>query len=139
MIPNLVDVGSVSFDPARRGELRGEWGIDDGTLVVGCVSRFQRRKRTDVAIDAIAHLNGDVRLVLAGDGEEEATLRRRAAPFGDRVRFAPNVRAHAQSFLSACDLLVFTPSPTEGEPRIIVMAQLVGVPVVAADQEGARG
>jgi glycosyltransferase involved in cell wall biosynthesis len=92
-----------------------------------------------VAIDAMAHLDGDVRLVLAGEGEEEEALRARAARFGDRVRFVPNVRGHVESFLSACDVLVFTPSPTEGEPRVIVMSQLVGLPVIATDPEGAEG
>jgi glycosyltransferase involved in cell wall biosynthesis len=139
VVPNLVDANSVTFDPVGRDELRHAWGTQEQTLVVGCVSRFQKRKRNDVAIDAMAHLDGDVRLVLAGEGEEETALRERAAPFGDRVRFVPNVRGHVESFLSACDLLVFTPSPTEGEPRVIVMAQLVGVPVIATDPEGARG
>ncbi len=139
VVPNLVDVGSVVFDPAGREELRQAWGAGEQTLVVGCVSRFQRRKRNDVAIDAMAHLDGDVRLVLAGEGEEEEALRARAAQFGDRVRFVPNVRGHVESFLSACDVLVFTPSPTEGEPRVIVMAQLVGLPVIATDPEGAEG
>ncbi len=139
VVPNLVDTDNVTFDPVGRETLRRAWGTDDRTLVVGCVSRFQKRKRNDVAIDAMAHVDGDVRLVLAGEGEEEGALRERAAPFGDRVRFEPNVRGHVESFLSACDLLVFTPSPTEGEPRIIVMAQLVGVPVISTDPEGAEG
>jgi glycosyltransferase involved in cell wall biosynthesis len=139
VMPNLVDIDSVSFDQEGRERLRSAWGTDEQTLVVGCISRFQRRKRTDVAIDAMAHLEGDVQLVLAGEGEEEAALRERAAGFGERVRFVPNVRGHIESFLSACDLLVFTPSPTEGEPRVIVMAQLVGVPVIATDREGTDG
>jgi glycosyltransferase involved in cell wall biosynthesis len=139
VVPNLVDTDNVTFDPVGREALRRSWGTDEQTLVVGCVSRFQKRKRNDVAIDAMAHVDGDVRLVLAGEGEEEGALRERAARFGDRVRFEPNVRGHVESFLSACDLLVFTPSPTEGEPRIIVMAQLVGVPVIATDPEGAEG
>jgi len=33
---------------------------------------------------------------------------------------------------------VFAPSPLEGEPRAIVMAQLVGVPVIATAAEGAE-
>jgi glycosyltransferase involved in cell wall biosynthesis len=139
LVPSVVDAEEVSFDAIGRARLREEWGVDNRTLVVGCVSRFQRRKRNDVIIDALAHLNGDVLLVLAGEGEQEAALRARAAPYGDRVRFAPNVRGHVQAFLSACDLLVFAPSPTEGEPRAIVLAQLVGVPVIATDSEGAEG
>jgi glycosyltransferase involved in cell wall biosynthesis len=139
VVPNLVDVDAVRRDPGSRLRLRAEWGAGEGTLVIGCISRFQRRKRNDVVIDAMAHLDGDALLVMAGEGEEEARLRERAAAHGERVRFVPNVRGHVEEFLSACDVLVFAPSPTEGEPRVIVMSQLVGVPVIATDSEGARG
>jgi glycosyltransferase involved in cell wall biosynthesis len=139
VVPNLVDVDSVDFDRSARAELRHSWDASDQTLVVGCISRFQRRKRNDVVIDAMGHIRGDVLLVMAGEGDEEAALRARAAPYGERIRFAPNVRGHVEAFLSACDLLVFAPSPTEGAPRVIVMAQLVGVPVLATDAEGAAG
>ncbi len=139
VVPNLVDVEAVRRDWRSRARLRAEWGVGEETLVVGCISRFQRRKRNDVPIDAMKHLDGDVVLVMAGEGEEEDRLRARAAPHGERVRFVPNVRGHVEEFLSACDVLVFAPSPTEGEPRVIVMAQLVGVPVIATDPEGARG
>jgi glycosyltransferase involved in cell wall biosynthesis len=137
VVPNLVDVDEVSFEPEARERLRAEWGAGPDTLVAGCISRFQRRKRNDVVIDAMGHVDGDVLMVLAGEGDEEAALRERAAPYGDRVRFAPNVRGHVEAFLSACDVLVFAPSPTEGAPRVIVMAQLVGVPVISTDPEGA--
>ncbi|HVR06234.1 MAG TPA: glycosyltransferase family 4 protein [Solirubrobacteraceae bacterium] len=139
VVPNLVDVHSVEPDAAARVRLRAEWGAGEHTLVVGCISRFQQRKRNDVVIDAMADLAGDVLLVLAGEGEQEQALRERAAPYGERVRFVPNVRGHVEAFLSACDVLVFAPSPTEGVPRSIVMAQLVGVPVVATHPEGAEG
>ena len=139
VVPNLVDVDGVTRDEDARRTLRQEWGADEQTLVAGCISRFQRRKRNDVVIDAMAHLDDGVLLVLAGEGEEEQALRSRAAPYEGRVRFVPNVRGHVEQFLSACDLLVFAPSPTEGEPRVIVMAQLLGVPVVATHPMGAEG
>jgi glycosyltransferase involved in cell wall biosynthesis len=139
VVPNLVDVSAVSFDEAARAELRSEWGVAQDTFVIGCISRFQRRKRNDVVIDAMAHLGSDAMLAIAGEGEQEPALRARAAPYGDRVRFVPSVRGHVESFLSACDVLVFAPSPTEGAPRVIVMAQLVGVPVIATGDEGAEG
>jgi glycosyltransferase involved in cell wall biosynthesis len=140
VVPNLVDVESVGFGHMSRVELRRAWGAGEQTLVLGCISRFHQRKRNDVVIDAMQYLDGhDVLLVMAGEGDQEGALRERAAPFGDRVRFVPNVRGQVDAFLSACDLLVFAPSPTEGEPRVIVMAQLVGVPVVATDAEGAHG
>ncbi len=138
VLADLVNLHRVEFDPAGRAELRLAWGVDELTLVMACIARFQRRKRTDVLIDAMAHLDRGVLLVLAGEGDEEAALRERAAPYGQRVRFVPNVRGHVEAFLSACDLLAFAPSPIEADkPRVIVMAQLVGRPIVATDPEGA--
>lgn len=139
VVPNLVDVDAVEYDAPARARLRAEWGAGEETFVIGCISRFQRRKRNDVVIDAMAHLEGDVLLVLAGEGDHEQALRERARAHGERIRFVPNVRGHVESFLSACDALAFAPSPTEGEPRVIVMSQLVGVPVIATDGEGAEG
>jgi glycosyltransferase involved in cell wall biosynthesis len=138
VLPDLVNLHRVEFDADARARTRSSWGAGEQTLVMGCVSRFQMRKRNDVLIDAMAHLDGDVLLVLAGEGEEEQALRERAAPYGERVRFVPNVRGHVEEFLSACDLLAFAPSPTEADrPRVIVMAQLVGLPIVATHPEGA--
>jgi glycosyltransferase involved in cell wall biosynthesis len=139
VVPNLVNVEEVAFDASSRARLREEWGVDEGTVVAGCISRFQRRKRNDVVIDAMSELKHGVLLVLAGEGEQEEALHKRASAYGERVRFVSNVRGHVEAFLSACDLLIFAPSPTEGEPRVIVMAQLVGVPVIATDSEGALG
>ncbi|HEY8304287.1 MAG TPA: glycosyltransferase family 4 protein [Solirubrobacteraceae bacterium] len=139
VVPNLVDVADVSFDADARARLRAAWKAGEATFVAGCISRFQRRKRNDVVIDSMAHVDGDVLLVMAGEGDEEQALRERAVPYGAKVRFEPNVRGHVEEFLSACDALVFAPSPTEGAPRVIVMAQLVGVPVIATDPEGADG
>jgi len=139
VIPDLVNLHEVSFDAAGRERLRRSWGAGERTLVVGCIARFQRRKRNDVVIDAMAHLDGDVLLVMAGEGDEEQALRERAAPYGERVRFVSNVRGWVDAFLSACDLLAYAPSPTEADkPRVIVMAQLVGLPVLATDPEGAE-
>ena len=137
VVPNFIDVDEVSYDEPGRQELRERWNAGESTFVIGCISRFQRRKRNDVVIDALASIDGDVLLVMAGEGDEEPALRRRAEPYGDRVRFVGSVRGSVEAFLSACDVLVFAPSPTEGAPRVIAMAQLVGVPVIATDPEGA--
>jgi glycosyltransferase involved in cell wall biosynthesis len=139
VLSELVNLHQVAPDPAGGAELRVAWGAGDRTLVVGCVARLQRRKRNDVVIDAMAHIEGDVLLVMAGEGDEEQALRARAEPYGKRVRFVPSVRGYVDAFLSACDLLVFAPSPTEADkPRVIVMAQMVGLPIVATDPEGAE-
>jgi glycosyltransferase involved in cell wall biosynthesis len=77
-----------------------------------------------------------VLLVVAGAGPEEDALRRRAAPYGDRVRFIPTPRGYVHEILSACDVAVFAPAPTEGAPQAIAFGHLVGRPVVATAHAG---
>ena len=131
VIPSVIDITEVAFDPAARERYRREWGVNDGTFVVGCVSRLHHTKRNEVLVDALASLPADVVAVFAGDGDAEASLRARAAPLGDRVRFLPTPRGYVQEVLSACDVQVFAPQPLEGAPRSIGFGQLTERPVIA--------
>ena len=64
--------------------------IPADALVVGCVSRFHAKKPNAVAVDAVVSLaRNDVHLIMAGEGEDEANLRRHAEPLGDRAHFRP--------------------------------------------------
>ena len=131
VIPSVIDVTKVTFDSGARERYRREWGLADGTFVVGCVSRLHAEKRNDVLVDAIAELPGDVVAVFAGDGDDEAALRARAAPLGERVRFLPTPRGYVGEILSACDVQVFAPARREGAPRSIGFGQLTSRPVIA--------
>jgi glycosyltransferase involved in cell wall biosynthesis len=139
VINNIVDGSEVAFDAVAREDYRRKWGVGDGTLVLGCVSRLNAAKRNDVIVDAMAYLPEDVMLVLAGDGENEAALRARAAPYGERVRFLPTPRGYVQKVLSGCDLAVFAPQELEGAPRAIIFGQLCERAVIASAPEGAKG
>ena len=140
LIPNRVDASTVAFDPGARGRLRAEWGAGEDTFVVGCVGRLHPKKRAHVLIEAMTHVNapGDVLLVLAGEGDEEPMLRRLAAEHSVPVRFLPTPRNSVQAVLSAFDVALFAPAPTEGAPQSIVLAQLTGRPVIATDRPGAE-
>lgn len=137
VVPNVLDGAKLRFEPGARQRLRREWGASSDTFVIGCVTRLGKGKRTDVVIDALAHLAGDVRLVIAGDGDGEAGLRRRAAPFGERVRFVPTPRGWVHELLSACDVQVFAPSAREGDSRAAAFGQLAERPVIATAPQGA--
>ncbi len=138
VIDNLVDADAVAFDAAARERLREAWGVDDQTLVLGCVSRLSASKRNDVIVGAMAYLPEQVVLVFAGEGAHEQELRAQAAPYGSRVRFLPTPRGYVHEVLSACDLAVFAPQPLEGAPRAIIFGQLCERPVIATAPEGAR-
>jgi glycosyltransferase involved in cell wall biosynthesis len=137
VVPNALPVDSLRFSATGRRRLRAELGIPLDAPVIGCVSRFHRKKRNDVAIDAVVRLaRDDIHLVMAGEGESEAELRRRAAPLDDRVHFLPTPGSELVNVCSAFDVTVFCPSPTEGAPLAVLHAMLTGRPCVATAAEG---
>ena len=138
VVPNVLEPQHIAFDSAARRDYRRAWGLENA-FVLGCVSRLDPDKPIEVLIDAMEHLDDQVALVIAGEGQNLGALRARAAHLGQRVRFLGGVRGHVAQVLSACDVQVYAPGPSEGAARAITLGQLVGRPVVAAAPEGARG
>jgi glycosyltransferase involved in cell wall biosynthesis len=138
-VPNIVSSETSGFSLTARADGRAALCLPPDAFVVGCMTRFHPKKRNDVLIDAILMLDDPrVHLVFAGAGETEGELRRRAAPLGARAHFLPTPGDAAVSVISAWDLAVFCPSPTEGAPLAIIVPMLCQRPVVATGAEGAR-
>ncbi len=135
-VPNAVRTDEIRFTPAGRRLQRAAMGISDDAFVVGCISRFHPKKRNDVVVDAALELPEDVHLVLAGEGETERDLRARAAPLGGRAHFIATPGSDVAGVLSAFDVVVFCPSPTEGAPRAVILGMLAERPCVATGAEG---
>jgi glycosyltransferase involved in cell wall biosynthesis len=136
VVPNAVRTQEVRFTPSGRERVRRQLGIPDDAFVVGCVSRFHPKKRNDVAVDAVKLLGGQAHLVLAGHGHAEPDLRTRARSLGDRAHFIPTPGSQVVEVLSAFDLLVFCPSPTEGASLAVVLGMLTERPCLATAPEG---
>jgi glycosyltransferase involved in cell wall biosynthesis len=140
VIPNALPVPESYFSEAGRARVRQEHGIPLDALVVGCVSRFHAKKRNDVAVDAVVRLGrGDVHLVIAGEGEAERDLRRRAQPLGERAHFLLNPGPDIASVCSSFDVSVFCPSPTEGAPLAVIHSMLASRPCLSTADEGVAG
>jgi glycosyltransferase involved in cell wall biosynthesis len=140
VIPNALPVPESYFSATGRVRVRQENGIPVDALVVGCVSRFHAKKRNDVAVDAVVGLGrDDVHLVMAGEGEAEPDLRRRAQPLGERAHFLPNPGRDIASVCSSFDVSVFCPSPTEGAPLAVIHSMLASRPCLATADEGVAG
>jgi glycosyltransferase involved in cell wall biosynthesis len=139
VVPNVLGDDGLTFDAEARTRMRAAWGLDQDRFVLGCISRLDVEKRVDVAIDALQFLDEDVTLVIAGSGEGEAALRARATSYGERVRFVGEARGRVAAILSACDLQVYAPGPSEGAARAVTFGQLTSRPVIATAPEGARG
>jgi glycosyltransferase involved in cell wall biosynthesis len=135
VVPNAMRADTIRFTAEGRARVRDALGIPEDAFVVGCISRFHPKKRNDVVVDAVAQLPG-THLILAGEGETESSLRERAAPMGELAHFMPTPRGYVHEVLSAFDVSVFCPSPTEGAPRAVILGMLAGRPCVSSGAEG---
>ncbi|MCW3033777.1 MAG: hypothetical protein JWM60_2122 [Solirubrobacterales bacterium] len=137
VVPNVLRTDEIRFNEEGRRRVRSELGIPQDAFVVGCISRFHFKKRNDVVVSAVIALQDPrVHLLLAGDGETEAELRELAAPLGDRAHFIPTPGREVPDVLSAFDVSVFCPSPTEGAPRAVILGMLAGRPCLSTGAEG---
>lgn len=101
------------------------------TGIVLCIGRLVRQKNFALALDAFARARLPQRLIILGEGEQEAMLRARALALGiaDRVTFAGYVRDTAP-YLAEADALLCS-SIYEGYPAALIEALAAGVPVVS--------
>jgi glycosyltransferase involved in cell wall biosynthesis len=137
VVPNVVDVEEIRFTDSGRAAVREQLGIPADAFVVGCISRFHPKKRNDVVVEAVKLLDDQrAHLVLAGAGETEASLRAAAEPLGERAHFVPTPTGDVADVLSAFDVSVFCPSPTEGAPRATILGMLASRPCLATGPEG---
>lgn len=102
------------------------------------VSRLEKVKRIDLAIEAVAHAGGNARLVIAGDGSERAALAARieALGLGQRVRLAGRVEdAELIELLAGARALLFTPFE-EDYGYVTLEAFLARKPVITTTDSG---
>jgi len=135
-IPNGVDAETFRPPtPAEREAERARLGIDPSAPLALYTGRFAPVKRLDLLIDAAARLP-DLRLVMVGEGSEEARLRELVASrdLADRVKLLPLVEDPA-SLYRAADVYVCA-SSTEGMSNSVLEAMASGLPVVAAGASG---
>ena len=137
VVPNALRADEIHFSQEGRARIRASLGIPADAFVVGCISRFHPKKRNDVVVRAVAGIHWpDTHLILAGAGETEGELRRLAEPLDGRAHFIGTPGADVGDVLSAFDVSVFCPSPTEGAPRAVILGMLASRPCLATGGEG---
>ena len=134
---DLRSADEIRYTEEGRARVRDQLGIPEQAFVVGCISRFHPKKRNDVVVRAVCELEDEnVHLILGGSGETESELRRLAEPLGERAHFIPTPGAEVADVLSAFDVSVFCPSPTEGAPRAVILGMLASRPCLSTGAEG---
>lgn len=109
-------------------------GRDARPMLVLMVASLERRKRHAPFLDVfrtVVDRNPDVRLLLAGAGEEDAALRERveALDLGHHVRLL-GLRSDVPALIRLADVGVLA-SAHEGLPRSVIQYALGGLPIVA--------
>ena len=141
VIPNGIDLDAFAFDPTARVATRGALGLAADARVVGSIGRLAPSKGLDRVLHAVAGLDPDVRLVIAGDGVERPALEALAASLGlsSRVQFLGE-RTDAAALLSAFDVFV---SASDAGAETFAVAPLEalasGLPVVVTTCPGLDG
>ncbi|MEW6114464.1 MAG: glycosyltransferase family 4 protein [Thermodesulfobacteriota bacterium] len=146
IVPNGVDIetfvpGVPSQDLVRRAGL-------EGALVAGYIGSFFYYEGLDLLVQAAARLKERfpaLRLLLVGDGEHEAELRKMTIDLGvcDRVVFTGRVpHEDIMDYYRACDLLIL-PRREGIETRLVTPLKPLEImamqkPVLASDIGGHR-
>lgn len=137
VVPNVMRADEIRYTEQGRARVRDRLGIPAQAFVVGCISRFHPKKRNDVVVRSVCALEEErVHLIMAGSGETESELRRLAKPLGVRAHFIDTPGAEVPDVLSAFDVCVFCPSPTEGAPRAVILGMLASRPCLSTGAEG---
>jgi glycosyltransferase involved in cell wall biosynthesis len=145
-MPNGVDVELFAPRSGGRRDLRHRLGVAADALLIAFVATLDRAhhfKRLDVAIDAIARLDGALppHLVVAGGGEllEGYREQARAAGVSERVHFLGAVpHAALPAVLRAADLFLLATEPPESFGIALAEAMACGLPAIATDYPGVR-
>jgi glycosyltransferase involved in cell wall biosynthesis len=145
VIPRGVD--RAVFDPAivapdRLARLAAEWRLPDGAPIVMLPGRLTAWKGQGVLLGAIARLaRRDVICLLVGSDQGRrrytAGLLRQAADLGiaDQVRLVGQCDDMPAALMLA-DLVVHASTEPEAFGRVVIEAQAMGRPVIAADLGG---
>ncbi len=134
VIDNGIDFAELAFSAPARDRVRTEFGIADGTELIGAVGRLEPVKRFPELLEALAPtLAPGVReLLVVGAGPLLQPLADRAAALGvaDCVHL-PGPRGDVPALLSAMDVLV-SPSRDETFGMAVLEGLGAGLPVVYA-------
>lgn len=134
-----VEVVPLGIDLARFAPLPPRPA--DGAVVFGAMGRLIPEKGFDDLFRAFARVLAEApeaRLLLGGDGPEEARLRALAASLqlDGRVQFAGWV-SDPRAFFEGIDVFVFPSRPAfDGVPNVVVESVALGRPAVATDVGG---
>jgi len=138
--PNYVDEKLFSPDVDEK-RVRQQLSIPSHEKMIIYMGRLSYEKGVDVLVKAFSIIQNDVynaKLVIVGDGPEKDKLKEDCQKLNvhEKVIFIKSV-AHnlVPNFLAASDIVVL-PSYSEGHPKFLIEAMIMGKPIVATNVPG---
>ena len=131
VIPNGIRLAWYrATDETARHTLEQRIARRPGEVLLGTLTRLESVKNNAALLEHCMALPQHYRLVIAGEGEEQAQLMCRVAQMGlnARVQFLGPLE-HAREFLQLIDIYV-SASQYEGLPIAVIEAMAVGKPCV---------
>jgi phosphatidyl-myo-inositol dimannoside synthase len=140
LLPNAVHRDEMAG--ARDTRILERLGVGDRRvlLTLGRLERAERYKGFDEVMEILPNLPGDVLYVIAGDGNDQQRLERKAAELAvsDRVIFTGRVTEEEKRALYARADIYVMPSRGEGFGFVFLEALACGTPVIASATDGGR-
>lgn len=135
VIKNGIILDNFRYNSSWR-ELRKEFGVNDDTLLVGHVGRFNYQKNHKFLLEIFSKIvqkKSNSKMVLIGTGELEKEIKESILNLNlnDKVILAGS-RSDVNKWLSCFDVMLF-PSLHEGLSVVLVEAQAAGLPCVVSD------
>jgi glycosyltransferase involved in cell wall biosynthesis len=139
IIPNFVSATEIN-KISSKDDLRRKLSLERTANVILFVGRLHPVKNIDILLKALSNLNRSKKcvLVIVGDGPEGPRLKEMALSLGihDLVRFEGfKPKKTVLEYMKASDVLVL-PSLVEGQPRVVLEAWAIGLPIVASKVSG---
>jgi len=137
--PSGIDLELFKPDVTRRSSIRKALAIADHEILIVSVGRLEPVKGQSCLIDALALIlktNGNVKLMLVGDGSESHKLQEKVKVMGleGRVMFT-GFRAETSVYYNAADIFALA-SLNEGMGRAVIEAMASARPVVLSRTGG---
>lgn len=135
IIHNGIDVEKYRYSIERFKKERTKLGIDESTLVLGNVSRFNSVKNHSFMIDILEEcirINPNTVLILVGDGVLLDSIKKKVKQNGlEKNVYFLGLRSDVADVIQAFDVFIL-PSISEGLPVCAIEAQAAGLPIVAS-------
>lgn len=136
IIDNGTDYDKYRFSNENRKRIRAEFGINEASLLIGHVGRFEYPKNQSYLFDIfdeVLKVEPTAKLILVGDGIQREEFEDKIDKLGIKENvILTGLRMDVNEIYSAMDVFVL-PSIHEGFPFVLVEAQMNGLRCVVTE------